>query len=314
MSKERGIADDATVTARGQFAIRGRVGLVRRAARPVDHAAHRARGAPPDHLRLPPRRSSTCCAPYARTSPTRGSWSLPVAPTWCSPTTWTTSSSSTWRTPRSRSRAPSCAPRRARCGTTSSSPRSPTDSAAWSACPASPESAGATPVQNVGAYGAEVADTISGVRLLDRRTGTDRWVSPDALGFGYRHSVLKNSQDAVVLEVEFTLAADGRSAPLRYGELASALGVEPGSRADPTLVREAVLSLRRQQGHGARRRRPRHLERRLLLHQPGRHAGRVRAAPVRDRRARAQLPGAGRREAGGGLAGRARRVRQGLPG
>ena len=111
-----------------------------------------------------------------------------------------------------------------------------------------PGTAGATPVQNVGAYGAEVADTISGVRLLDRRTGTDRWVSPDALGFGYRHSLLRNSQDAVVLEVEFTLAADGHGAPLRYGELASALGVEPGSRADPTLVREAVLSLRGSKG------------------------------------------------------------------
>jgi UDP-N-acetylmuramate dehydrogenase len=111
-----------------------------------------------------------------------------------------------------------------------------------------PGTAGATPVQNVGAYGAEVADTISGVRLLDRRTGTDRWVSPDALGFGYRHSVLRNSQDDVVLEVEFTLAADGHGAPLRYGELASALGVEPGSHADPTLVREAVLSLRGNKG------------------------------------------------------------------
>jgi UDP-N-acetylmuramate dehydrogenase len=111
-----------------------------------------------------------------------------------------------------------------------------------------PGTAGATPVQNVGAYGAEVADTISGVRLLDRRTGTDRWVRPDALGFGYRHSVLRNSQDDVVLEVEFTLAADGHGAPLRYGELASALGVEPGSHADPTLVREAVLSLRGNKG------------------------------------------------------------------
>ena len=56
-----------------------------------------------------------------------------------------------------------------------------------------PGSAGATPVQNVGAYGAEVADTISRVRLLDRRTGEDRWVAPGELGFGYRHSVLKNS-------------------------------------------------------------------------------------------------------------------------
>ncbi|HYZ67673.1 MAG TPA: UDP-N-acetylmuramate dehydrogenase [Mycobacterium sp.] len=111
-----------------------------------------------------------------------------------------------------------------------------------------PGSAGATPVQNVGAYGAEVADTISRVRLLDRRTGEDRWVTPDALQFGYRTSILKHSQHAVVLEVEFTLDADGRSAPLRYGELATVLDAEPGSRADPASVREAVLSLRRSKG------------------------------------------------------------------
>ena len=111
-----------------------------------------------------------------------------------------------------------------------------------------PGSAGATPVQNVGAYGAEVADTISRVRLLDRRSGEDRWVAPGELGFGYRHSVLKNSDHAVVLEVEFALDASGRSAPLRYGELSRALGVEPGARVDPTRVREAVLALRAGKG------------------------------------------------------------------
>jgi UDP-N-acetylmuramate dehydrogenase len=111
-----------------------------------------------------------------------------------------------------------------------------------------PGSAGATPVQNVGAYGAEVADTIRRVRLLDRRTGEDRWVGPDALQFGYRTSVLKHSDAAIVLEVEFALDADGRSAPLRYGELAAALNAEPGSRADPARVREAVLSLRTRKG------------------------------------------------------------------
>jgi len=111
-----------------------------------------------------------------------------------------------------------------------------------------PGSAGATPVQNVGAYGAEVADTIRRVRLLDRRTGEDRWVSPDVLQFGYRTSILKRSQAAVVLEVEFALDADGRGAPLRYGELAAALDAEPGSRADPARVREAVLSLRAGKG------------------------------------------------------------------
>ena len=57
-----------------------------------------------------------------------------------------------------------------------------------------PGSAGATPVQNVGAYGVEVADTITRVRLLDRGSGDDRWVSPAELGFGYRRSVLKNTR------------------------------------------------------------------------------------------------------------------------
>src|SRR6202008_4572773 len=80
-----------------------------------------------------------------------------------------------------------------------------------------PGSAGATPVQNVGAYGAEVADTIRRVRLLDRRTGEERWVTPGVLQFGYRTSILKHSQAAVVLEVEFELDAEGRSAPMRYG-------------------------------------------------------------------------------------------------
>ena len=56
-----------------------------------------------------------------------------------------------------------------------------------------PGSAGATPVQNVGAYGAEVSDTITRVRVLDRRSGAVRWVPAGELGFGYRTSVLKQA-------------------------------------------------------------------------------------------------------------------------
>lgn len=111
-----------------------------------------------------------------------------------------------------------------------------------------PGTAGATPVQNVGAYGAEVAETIRQVRLLDRTTGEDRWVGGSVLEFGYRTSVLKHSDAAIVLEVEFALDAEGRSAPVRYGELAAALGAEPGARTDPAAVREAVLALRRRKG------------------------------------------------------------------
>ncbi|OHV04582.1 UDP-N-acetylmuramate dehydrogenase [Mycobacterium talmoniae] len=111
-----------------------------------------------------------------------------------------------------------------------------------------PGSAGATPVQNVGAYGVEVADTLTRVRLLDRRSGVVRWVPAAELGFGYRTSVLKHSADAVVLEVEFALDASGASAPLRYDELTAALGASTGERADPAAVRAAVLALRTRKG------------------------------------------------------------------
>ncbi len=111
-----------------------------------------------------------------------------------------------------------------------------------------PGSAGATPVQNVGAYGVEVADRMTRVKLLDRATGGVRWVPAPQLGFGYRHSILKGSAEATVLEVEFTLDPAGRSAPLRYGELAAALDVPVGGRAEPARVRAAVLALRAAKG------------------------------------------------------------------
>jgi UDP-N-acetylmuramate dehydrogenase len=117
-----------------------------------------------------------------------------------------------------------------------------------------PGSAGATPVQNVGAYGAEVSDTITRALVLDRNSGAVRWVPGAELGFGYRTSVLKRADSSereipwVVLEVEFALDASGRSAPLRYGELTSALNAAAGERADPRAVREAVLSLRTRKG------------------------------------------------------------------
>jgi UDP-N-acetylmuramate dehydrogenase len=117
-----------------------------------------------------------------------------------------------------------------------------------------PGSAGATPVQNVGAYGAEVSDTITRVRVLDRDSGEVRWVPGGELGFGYRTSVFRQASQAegetpcVVLEVEFALDLSGRSAPLRYGELTAALDTGSGERADPRAVREAVLTLRARKG------------------------------------------------------------------
>ena len=112
-----------------------------------------------------------------------------------------------------------------------------------------PGSTGATPVQNVGAYGVEVADVLVDVDLYDRRAGEVRQHVPAAeLGLGYRASVLKHRDDAVVLRVRFRLGGDGASAPIRYPELARALGVAPGATVAAPAARMAVLDLRRGKG------------------------------------------------------------------
>ncbi len=107
---------------------------------------------------------------------------------------------------------------------------------------------GATPMQNVGAYGQEVADTIEWVRVLDRHTGQLETFRKDACGFAYRTSLFKGTTRWIVVDVEFRLARDRLSAPLRYPELARALGVADGGRAPLADVRRTVIELRRGKG------------------------------------------------------------------
>jgi UDP-N-acetylmuramate dehydrogenase len=107
---------------------------------------------------------------------------------------------------------------------------------------------GATPVQNVGAYGSEVADVISGLTVLDRDSGAVEAWAPERFGFGFRTSAFKHTDRYVVLDVTFTLATDPLGPPVRYLELARRLGVEPGERAPSTDVRDVVLGLRREKG------------------------------------------------------------------
>lgn len=107
---------------------------------------------------------------------------------------------------------------------------------------------GATPVQNVGAYGVEIADLLYSVDLLDRDTGQVRTMPRNELGLRYRNSVLKNTDKAVVLRIRVALHADGRSSPVRYPELARMLGVGLHQRVPAARVREAVLDLRRSKG------------------------------------------------------------------
>jgi UDP-N-acetylmuramate dehydrogenase len=112
-----------------------------------------------------------------------------------------------------------------------------------------PGSTGATPVQNVGAYGQEVAQTITAVRVYDRAEKSERTLTPAECGFAYRDSRLKQDPTRfVVLDVTFALEESARSRPVGYAELARRLGVELGATAPLAEVREAVIALRRGKG------------------------------------------------------------------
>ena len=112
-----------------------------------------------------------------------------------------------------------------------------------------PGSVGATPIQNVGAYGQEVADTIARVRVWDRVLGGVRSFAASECAFGYRTSRFKADPGRhVVLDVTFQLRQASLAAPAAYAELARALGVEVGQRAPLGDVRAAVLGLRAGKG------------------------------------------------------------------
>lgn len=107
-----------------------------------------------------------------------------------------------------------------------------------------PGTVGAVPVQNVGAYGAEISEVLTRVRLYNLRTDADEWVPVSDLDLAYRYSNLKFTGRAVVLEVEVQLTTDGLSRPLRFGQLTD----NPGERRPVAQVREEVLALRRGKG------------------------------------------------------------------
>ncbi len=111
-----------------------------------------------------------------------------------------------------------------------------------------PGSAGATPIQNVGAYGQEVAQTIVAVHAYDRAADRIVTMTPEQCGFAYRSSVFKHNDRWTVLEVDFRLAESPDSAPIRYAELARQLGVETGDRVPLRQARDTVLKLRAGKG------------------------------------------------------------------
>jgi UDP-N-acetylmuramate dehydrogenase len=107
---------------------------------------------------------------------------------------------------------------------------------------------GATPIQNVGAYGGEIAEVLDSVAVLDRRTGDISHLTAPECDFGYRMSRFKRQPDRwVILAVTMTLKPNA-PAPVRYAELARALNVAVGDAVPAEDVRAAVLDLRRAKG------------------------------------------------------------------
>ncbi len=125
-----------------------------------------------------------------------------------------------------------------------------------------PGTVGAAPVQNIGAYGHELGETLLKVRAWDRHKKQEVTLSAEELAFGYRESIIKRSIHTgdesgrlwgpsgrwIVLEATFLLEVSPLSSPVLYRELAQRLGIEQGGRSEARIVRDTVLALRRTKG------------------------------------------------------------------
>jgi UDP-N-acetylmuramate dehydrogenase len=113
-----------------------------------------------------------------------------------------------------------------------------------------PGSAGAAPIQNIGAYGQELSGSLTGIDFLDFGSGEMQHLAASELDLGYRSSALKTGRLGVVLGIELGLvaSADRLSQPIAYDQLATALGVEVGARVPLAEVRAAVIALRASKG------------------------------------------------------------------
>jgi len=112
-----------------------------------------------------------------------------------------------------------------------------------------PGTVGATPIQNVGAYGQSVSDTIAQVRAWNKKTKSVETIFAADCEFGYRTSIFKKQPDTwVILSVTFQLPLGTMSAPIAYNELATKLKVELSDRVSTTDLQTAVLDLRSRKG------------------------------------------------------------------
>ena len=111
-----------------------------------------------------------------------------------------------------------------------------------------PGTVGGAPIQNIGAYGAELADTFESLQFVPPRRGDVVTLRRDALNFGYRQSSLKDGLEGLVVSVTFALTPSETSTPIRFDQLANALGVPVGATVALDEIRRAVLELRASKG------------------------------------------------------------------
>ena len=112
-----------------------------------------------------------------------------------------------------------------------------------------PGTVGASPIQNIGAYGHEVSEFIMRVRTFDRQSKAIKTFTNDECQFTYRNSLFKKQPGRfVILEVQFNLRRGEMSDPITYEELAKELGIAVGQKCEVTKVREAVLRIRARKG------------------------------------------------------------------
>ncbi|GHG83435.1 UDP-N-acetylmuramate dehydrogenase [Streptomyces griseocarneus] len=111
-----------------------------------------------------------------------------------------------------------------------------------------PGTTGATPVQNVGAYGQEVADTLRHVTAWDWHLGREVTLDAAACRLGHRTSLFKHSRRWTLLTLAFALRRSALSTPVVYGAVAAELGVPRGTRVPLAEAARAVLTVRRGKG------------------------------------------------------------------
>ena len=112
-----------------------------------------------------------------------------------------------------------------------------------------PGTVGASPIQNIGAYGTEVNSSIKSVQLVDGTTGKSRILTNEELKFSYRFSILKNLTSRFIIEnVTFRLKRDKNSKITNYPQVAESLGISPGENVSIKDLRKAILEIRNSKG------------------------------------------------------------------